>query len=85
MAPGIPIIVMSGLDDETLAIEAVRGGAQDYLLKGKWDAEVLKRSINYAIERHRLLSQRDIAKTLRIKLKLLGCSSLKTTRSMPSV
>ena len=59
IAPGIPIVVMSGLDDETVAIEAVRGGAQDYLLKGKWDAEVLKRSIYYAIERHRLLSERD--------------------------
>ena len=59
IAPGIPIVVMSGLDDETVAIEAVRVGAQDYLLKGKWDAEVLKRSIYYAIERHRLLSERD--------------------------
>lgn len=58
-APSVPIVVMSGLDDETLAMQAVRGGAQDYLLKGKWDAEVLKRSINYAIERHRLLWERQ--------------------------
>ena len=58
-APGIPIVVMSGLDDETLAVHAVRGGAQDYLLKGKWDGEILKRSINYAIERHRLLWERQ--------------------------
>ena len=57
-APSVPIVVMSGLDDETLAMQAVRGGAQDYLLKGKWDVEVLKRSINYAIERHRLLWER---------------------------
>src|SRR5271157_1962409 len=49
MAPGIPIIVMSGLDDETLALEAVRGGAQDYLLKGKWDAQLIVRSLHYAI------------------------------------
>ena len=42
-----------------MAIEAVRGGAQDYLLKGEWDGEVLKRSIDYAIERHRLLWERQ--------------------------
>ena len=55
----IPIVVLSGLDDETLAIEAVRKGAQDYLLKGKWDGEVLKRAIHYAIERHRLVYERN--------------------------
>ncbi len=50
-APTTPTVVLSGLDDETLAHEAVRKGAQDYLLKDKFDGYSLLRSISYAIER----------------------------------
>ncbi|MDB6034839.1 MAG: Multi-sensor signal transduction histidine kinase [Verrucomicrobiales bacterium] len=53
-APHVPIIVLSGTDDETLAIRAVREGAQDYLVKGKFDAHILSRAIRYSIERHRV-------------------------------
>jgi two-component system, cell cycle sensor histidine kinase and response regulator CckA len=52
-APTTSIVVLSGLDDEILAREAVRKGAQDYLLKGKYDGHSLSRSITYAIERKR--------------------------------
>ncbi len=54
-APDIPIVVMSGLDDEILAREAVARGAQDYLLKGKWDGQLIVRSLHYAMQRHELL------------------------------
>ena len=51
--PHIPIIILSGFGDATLATRAVRSGAQDYLVKGLIDSRSLHRSINYAIERKR--------------------------------
>jgi signal transduction histidine kinase len=55
--PDAPIVVLTGLKDETLAAQAVASGAQDYLLKGTIDARLLKRSLLYAIERGRLLAR----------------------------
>jgi two-component system, cell cycle sensor histidine kinase and response regulator CckA len=52
-ASHIPIIVLTGLGDEALAIRTVQEGAQDYLVKGQADASVLERSIRYAVERKR--------------------------------
>jgi len=52
--PLIPIIVLSGMTDETLAIKAVQSGAQDYLIKGQSDGNTLARAICYAIERKKL-------------------------------
>jgi diguanylate cyclase (GGDEF)-like protein/PAS domain S-box-containing protein len=51
--PSIPMIVMTGQDDRAQAVEAVRKGAQDYLVKGKVDTELLVRAIRYALERRR--------------------------------
>ncbi len=50
-APQIPIVVMTGFDDESFAISTVRMGAQDYLIKGKVDSNLLVRTIRYAIAR----------------------------------
>ncbi len=51
VSPSTPIIVLSGVHDETLGLEAVHRGAQDYLVKGLINADVLARVIRYAIER----------------------------------
>lgn len=50
-APMIPIVILSSLDDENTAVRAVKGDAQDYLIKGKVDSSLLARSMFYAIER----------------------------------
>ncbi|KAF0172573.1 MAG: Multi-sensor signal transduction histidine kinase [Limisphaerales bacterium] len=52
--PELPILVMSGLDDEQVAESAVHDGAQDYLVKGQMDEVLLHRAVRYAIERKRV-------------------------------
>jgi diguanylate cyclase len=54
LAKRVPIIVLTGLDDEAVAVAAVQTGAQDYLVKGQVDGNLLWRSIRYAIERKQL-------------------------------
>jgi PAS domain S-box-containing protein len=54
-APKVPIVVLTGLDDEALAVRAVRAGAQDYLVKGRVDGDLLVRSLRYASERGRAI------------------------------
>ncbi len=56
-ASHIPIIVLTGHDDDELAVEAVQKGAQDYLVKGLVTGPALGRAIRYAIERKKLLIQ----------------------------
>ncbi len=51
--PQVPVVILSGLTDEALAAKAVREGAQDYLVKGHVDSNLLGRSLRYAIERKR--------------------------------
>ncbi len=57
-APETPVVVLSGLDDERVAIRAVHQGAQDYLVKGRVEGGTILRSMRYAIERQRLEAAR---------------------------
>ena len=53
-APHVPVIVLTGLEDEALAAEAMKAGAQDYLIKGQIENRALPRALRHAIERHQL-------------------------------
>ena len=53
-ADELPIVVLTGLDDEGMAVEALQHGAQDYLVKGELTGRLISRSLRYAIERQRL-------------------------------
>jgi len=53
-APQVPIVVLTGLNDEEFAVKAVQEGAQDYLVKGQFEPRTLIRTLRYAIERQRL-------------------------------
>ncbi len=50
-APRVPLVVLTGLDDETFAAQALQEGAQDYLIKGQIETRGLMRALRYAVER----------------------------------
>jgi signal transduction histidine kinase len=68
-APGVPVIVLTGLDDEALAAQAMKEGAQDYLIKGQIENRALPRALRHAIERHRMQVETDLIRTQQLKFK----------------
>ena len=60
--PPVPVVVMTGHDDESMAVKSIRAGAQDYLIKGGFDAVTGLRTIRYALERHRLIQELQAAR-----------------------
>jgi DNA-binding response OmpR family regulator len=88
-APTLPIVVLSGLEDEEFAVKAVQEGAQDYLVKNQVTGQLLARSLRYAVERKWIESERDrLIQELQValaKVKLLSgmlpiCSWCKKVR-----
>lgn len=57
LALNVPVIVLTGFNDETLATAAIHRGAQDYLIKDNVNGDMLVRAIRHAVERHQLLSE----------------------------
>jgi signal transduction histidine kinase len=69
VAPAVPLIVISGLDDEALAARAMKEGAQDYLIKGQIENRALPRALRHAIERHRMQAETDLIRTNQLQFK----------------
>jgi signal transduction histidine kinase len=68
-APDVPTIVLTGLDDEVLAAEAIKAGAVDYLIKGQIENRALPRMLRHTIERQRLQTEADHAKAQELQIK----------------
>ena len=68
-APGVPVVVLSGQDDEELALKAVHQGVQDYLVKGAFDSKQLARAMRYAMERQALITSLDLSRKQQLQFK----------------
>jgi signal transduction histidine kinase len=68
-APDVVMIVLTGLDDEVLAAEAIKEGAQDYLIKGQIENRALPRALRHAIERQRLQAETDLMRAQQLQLR----------------
>jgi signal transduction histidine kinase len=69
VAPEIPLIVLTGMDDEALAAEAMKEGAQDYLIKGQIENRALPRALRHSIERQRMQTETDLIRTHQMQFK----------------
>jgi signal transduction histidine kinase len=68
-APSIPIVVLTGLEDEALAAEAIKEGAQDYLMKGQIENRALPRALRHAIGCHRMQTETDLMRNHQLQLR----------------
>jgi signal transduction histidine kinase len=68
-APDVPLIVLTGVDDEQLAAQALKEGAQDYLIKGQIENRALPRALRYAIERHEMQVETDVIRQQQLQFK----------------
>lgn len=64
-APELPVVVMTGLADDAIALRALQAGAQDYLVKGRDGGGAIRRAVRHAVERQRLVSAARRATNLR--------------------
>jgi signal transduction histidine kinase len=68
-SPDVPIVILSGHDDEALAMKALNQGVQDYLVKGSITSNALDRAMRYAIERQALLRSLEMSRKQQLEFK----------------
>lgn len=68
-SPDVPIVILSGQDDEVLAMKALNLGVQDYLVKGSITSSALDRAMRYAVERQALLRSLDMSRKQQLEFK----------------
>jgi signal transduction histidine kinase len=68
-APNVPVVILSGRDDEALALKAVHLGVQDYLVKGDITSKQLERALRYAVERQGLLRALEVTRAQQLEFK----------------
>jgi signal transduction histidine kinase len=68
-SPDVPIVILSGQDDEALAMKALNQGVQDYLVKGSITSGALDRAMRYAVERQALLRSLDMSRKQQLEFK----------------
>jgi signal transduction histidine kinase len=68
-APDVPVVILSGQDDEDLAIKALHQGVQDYLVKGAISSNGLDRAMRYAVERQALLRSLEMSRKQQLEFK----------------
>jgi signal transduction histidine kinase len=68
-APDVPVVILSGQDDEGLAVKALHQGVQDYLLKGTLTSAGLDRAMRYAVERQALLRSLEMSRKQQLEFK----------------
>jgi signal transduction histidine kinase len=68
-APGVPVVILTAVDDEEMAVKTVQQGAQDYLLKGQVDGKQLIRAIRCAMERQALLTSLETSRQQQLQFK----------------
>jgi DNA-binding response OmpR family regulator len=84
-APQAPIVVLTGLEDEELSVKVHQIGAQDYIVKGQANSELLPRAIRYAIERQRLLEELESSQQREREARELASLELITHSSQTSI
>ena len=78
-------MVVSGFNDEMLAVQAVKTGAQDYLVKGEIDSSLLSRAIGYAIERKKTeIALRKVREELEVRVEQRTADLAKANRELRS-
>jgi len=68
-APGVPVVILSGKEDEALAMKAIHQGVQDYLIKADLTSRTLERSLRYAVERQAVLRSLEMSRKQQIEFK----------------